>query len=360
MASNSFGNLFRITTWGESHGKAIGVVIDGCPAGISLNEADIQEELKFRAPGANPYTSPRKEEDHAEILSGVFEGKTTGTPISIILYNKDVDTSKYEPIKDVLRPGHANYTYLKKYGIFDYRGGGRASGRETACRVAAGALAKKILNLKGIKILAYLKQISSLQTQIPLETISQENVRKSPLFCPDPEIEAQMISLLTEIKEKGDSVGGVVAFYVTGVPVGLGDPIYEKIEANLAKGLLSIPASKGFEIGSGFEGALWRGSQHNDPFIPQENGIATSSNHSGGLLGGITTGMPLFGKVAFKPPSSIQLPQKTTTIAGVETTLELPQGSRHDPCLAIRAVPVVEAMIALVLVDSLLLSNGYP
>lgn len=307
MASNAFGTLFRITTWGESHGPAVGVIIDGCPAGLPLEENVIAEALERRAPGRHPHTSPRKEPDRPEILSGIFEGKTTGAPIKILIWNKDADPSKYEPIKDIIRPGHANAAYLEKYGVFDYRGGGRASARETACRVAAGAVAQTLLNHYGVKVTA------SLDRQ-----------------------EAEIQSA----KEDGDSVGGIVAFRIEGVPAGLGDPIYEKIEAKLAHAMLSIPASKGFEIGAGFAAATMRGSDHN---ALQE-----------GILGGITTGNPITGRVAFKPTSSIAKPQESTTLEGKPVTFTLPEGSRHDPCLAVRAVPVVEAMAALVLADALL------
>jgi len=324
MGSNSFGNLFKITTWGESHGKAIGVVIDGCPAGLEIDEEMIHASLAKRAPGNNPLTSPRKEPDHAEILSGVFEGKTTGTPISIIIWNKDADSSKYEPIKDKLRPGHANYTYLEKYGIFDYRGGGRSSARETAGRVAAGAIAKQILHHFDIKISAKILQDEKL---------------------------------IEQAKAEGDSIGGVVEFTITNAPVGLGDPIYQKLEANLAKAMMSLPATKGFELGLGFQAAKMKGSEHNDSFVVSEGKVQTSTNHAGGTLGGISTGMPIVGRVAFKPTSSILKAQKTLTTAGKETTFSLPPGSRHDPCVAIRAVPIVEAMCSLVLVDAILLQR---
>lgn len=327
MASNSFGSLFRITTWGESHGKAIGVVIDGCPAGLELSLEDILLELKRRAPGQTPYTSPRKEEDLAEIYSGVFEGKTTGAPISIIIFNRDADSSKYEPIKHLLRPGHANFTYLQKYGIFDYRGGGRASARETACRVAAGAVAKKLLAHEGVQIRAFIENENELKEQI------------------------------LAAKEAGDSIGGVVSFEVLHLPDSLGDPIYEKLEANLAKAMLSLPATKGFEIGLGFEAAAYRGSASNDLYALENGKVITKSNHAGGTLGGISTGMPLVGKVAFKAASSIKIPQETLNFEGVQERLELPEGSRHDPCVALRAIPVVEAMLALVLADSLLMNR---
>ena len=363
MASNSFGNIFRITTWGESHGKAIGVVIDGCPAGIPLCEDDINIFLARRAPGKGPYTSPRTEKDLGAIYSGVFEGVTTGAPISIIIHNKDADSSKYEGIKDLLRPGHANFTYLEKYGVFDYRGGGRASARETACRVAAAAVAKKVIQCQGIDVLAHLCAVGNIsatpQQEYPQELEAlRQRVDQSPLFVADPAAEQLMSAAIQDAKEKQDSLGGVVEFIATGLPVGLGDPVYEKIEANLAKAMLSIPASKGFEIGRGFEAASLHGSEHNDTFI-QENGLTTTkTNHAGGTLGGITTGQPLQGRVAFKPTSSIMQPQETVDCTGKSETFLLPAGSRHDPCVAIRAVPVVEAMCCLVLVDALLMHQA--
>lgn len=304
MASNSFGEIFRWTTWGESHGKAIGVVIDGCPAGLDLSEERIQRDLDRRAPGTSSYVSSRKEPDRAEILSGLFEGKTTGAPISILIANCDADPSKYEPIKHLVRPGHANATYLAKYGIFDHRGGGRASARETACRVAAGAVAKALLGEIDI----------SAKVVTPTEA------------------------------EGGDSIGGIVEAIATGVPPGLGDPIYHKLDAQLAYAMLSIPASKGFEIGSGFSCATMRGSEHNA--LEQ------------GVLAGISTGNPIRIRVAFKPTSSIKKAQPTTDLEGNPATFKLPEGSRHDPCVAIRAVPVVEAMFACVLADQLL-QNKY-
>lgn len=332
MPSNSFGHLFRMTSWGESHGKAIGVLIDGCPAGLELNEAHIQQALDKRAPGNSLHTSPRKEPDQAEILSGVFDGVTTGAPIMIQIQNKDIDSSKYEPIKDLLRPGHANYTYLEKYGVFDWRGGGRSSARETAARVAAGAVAGQLLRKFSIEVKAYLSQVGTIIStdwDLLMETVEKAQA-------------------------EGDSIGGVVEFVAQNIPIGLGDPIYDKLEANLAKAMLSLPATKGFEIGEGFAAAAMKGSDHNDTY--QENGgnISLSSNRSGGTLGGISTGKPLVGRVAFKPTSSIKLPQKTVSSNGRPALLELPKGSRHDPCVAIRAVPVVEAMVNLVLADAIL------
>jgi len=323
MASNSFGTLFKITTWGESHGKAIGVVIDGCPSGIPLSEAVINDSLMERAPGNSRYTSPRKEPDQAEILSGVFEGVTTGAPISIIIPNKDADSSKYNPIKDLARPGHANVPYLKKYGIFDWRGGGRASARETACRVAAGAVANCLLERAGVSIEAQLFERESIERQID------------------------------QLREEGDSIGGIIEFKIMGVPMGWGEPIYGKIEALLGSAMMSIPASKGFEIGSGFAAATMRGSEHNDLWNDR---FQTETNHAGGTLGGLATGMPIVGKVAFKPTSSIKKAQSTVTLEGEKDTFQMPAGSRHDPCVAIRAAPVVKAMCRLVMVDLLLFS----
>lgn len=360
MASNSFGNIFKITTWGESHGKAIGVVIDGCPAGLELNETDIQTALNLRAPGRNAYTSPRKETDKAEIYSGVFEGKTTGTPISIIIPNHDADSSAYESMKDILRPGHAHFTYQEKYGVFDYRGGGRASARETACRVAAGAIAKKILQHFSIDTCAYLMAVGDIEATSPdiidIKAL-QQSIHTSPMFCPDPIATEKIQQKITELKQSGDSIGGVVAFVATGLPVGLGDPMYEKLQANLAKIMLSLNAVKAFEIGEGFDAAAMSGSTHNDSFMNTTHGIQTTTNHAGGVLAGISTGMPLCGRVAFKPTSSIKKSQTTVNTQGETVTLQQPDNARHDPCVAIRAVPVIDAQCALVLVDALLMNR---
>ena len=360
MASNSFGNVFRMTTWGESHGKAIGVVIDGCPAGLALSEEDINAALALRAPGQNAYTSPRKENDIAEIYSGVFEGVTTGAPISIIIHNQHHETQVYAPVKDLLKPGHANFTYLEKYGVFDWRGGGRASARETACRVAAGAVAKKLLAQSGIKTLAYLHRVGDSISEIFSLTFDdiQMRVLSSPIFCPDVQAQNLMMKKIDEAKTEGDSLGGVVAFMAVGLPAGLGDPVYEKLEANLAKAMLSIPASKGFEIGEGFEAARMQGSTHNDLFVLQSEKVVTQTNRAGGILGGISTGMPLVGRVAFKPTSSIKKPQATLDTNKQAAEFVLPEGSRHDPCVAIRAVWVVDAMCALVLADTLLMNRA--
>ena len=321
MASNSFGKVFRITTWGESHGEAVGVVVDGCPSGIPLDARDINQALAKRKPGSGPQVSQRGENDQAKILSGVFEGMTTGAPISILVPNVDVDSSYYEEIKDLYRPGHANYTYLKKYGIFDYRGGGRASARETVGRVAAGAIAEKILEKEGITVTAQVTEVGGVV----------ENM--------DAEIE--------KAYRIGDSVGGIVQVVAKGVPVGLGEPIYDKMEARLASAMLSIPAVKGFEIGAGFDAARMRGSEHNDAIYPDDQ---FGSNHTGGVLGGITTGQPLVFRVAFKPTPTIDLPQQTTDIEGTEQTLTM-KTSRRDACCAIRGAVVAEAMTKLVLAD---------
>lgn len=358
MPSNSFGSLFRITTFGESHGPAIGVVIDGCPAGLSISIEEINAELSLRQPGKNPYTSPRSEKDEAEILSGVFEGQTTGAPIALLIRNRDADSSKYEPIKDLLRPGHANFTYLEKYGIFDYRGGGRSSARETAARVAAGSIAKKLIGHFGIQTCAFVSEIGGIDIAPPdlknLPTLRKKTL-ESPLFCPDAKAAKEMMEAIEAAKKEGDSLGGILMGAATGLSAGLGDPVYQKLEANLAYAMLSLPATKGFEIGSGFAAARMKGSEHNDTFeVDRKGKIHTASNLAGGTLGGISTGAPLLFRVAFKPTSSIEKPQKSVTTKGKAAEFKLPPGSRHDPCVAIRAVPIVESMLALVLADALL------
>jgi chorismate synthase len=362
MGSNSFGTLFRITTWGESHGKAIGVVIDGCPAGLPISDEEINAELSLRQGGKSSYVTPRKEKDEAQIYSGVFEGKTTGAPISIIIFNHDADPGKYEPIKDLLRPGHANFTYLEKYGIFDYRGGGRSSARETACRVAAGAVAKKLLAHFGIDVISYVKEIGGIAVPEPTYD-SPANFRKavqeSILFCPDSSATQKMIHALEKSQEEGDSLGGIIETIAFSLPIGLGDPVYEKLEANLGRAFLSIPATKGFEIGSGFAAARMKGSEHNDPCIIDDKGnVSTATNFAGGTLGGISTGLPLIARVAFKPTSSIKKIQMTLNLKKEEKEFKLPEGSRHDPCVTIRAVPIVEAMAAIVIADALLMGKS--
>ena len=356
MGSNSFGRAFKITTWGESHGKAVGVVIDGCPAGLYLDESQINSELEKRR-GGTRYTTPRREDDKIEILSGVFEGKTTGAPLSLICYNKEHDSTKYEPIKEILRPGHANFTYQEKYGIFDHRGGGRASARETVCRVAAGAVAKRLLIERGIYPLTFIWQIGNISME-EQEPITAELIHKSPIFCPDPKASMAMEEALDSAMQSNDSLGGVIECRFMNVPAGLGDPVYEKLPSNMAKAILSIPACKGIEFGSGFLSSKMRGSSNNDLFTHGPNGaISTMTNHAGGTLGGITNGMPLIFKVAMKPTSSIKKIQPSLTTKGSACSLTLPEGSRHDPCVAIRAVSVVEAMASIVIADALLMDR---
>lgn len=320
---NTFGRYFRVTTWGESHGPAIGAVIDGCPSGLPLTELDIQIELDRRKPGG-AHTTPRQEKDRVKILSGVFEGKTTGTPLSLLIENHDADATSYEPIKDLVRPGHANATYLAKYGIFDYRGGGRASARETATRVAAGAVAKKLLQHWAITLAAELVQAGGSH---------------------------DVLAAIDMAQKEGDSIGGLIRLTTSSLPRGLGCPVFDKLEAEIGKAILSIPACKGIAFGAGFSSCHMKGSSHND--LLDSDGKYTS-NHAGGVLGGLSTGMPLVFEAAFKPTSSIRKPQETITTTGEKALFELPPGSRHDPCVALRAVPVVEAMTALVLLDALL------
>lgn len=330
MASNRFGTHFAVTTWGETHGSMVGCVIDGCPAGLVISADEINQELAKRRPGTSPLVSERNEPDLVEIVSGLYEGKTTGAPILLIIHNKDVDSSKYEPIKELYRPGHANFTYLEKYGIFDWRGSGRASARETVARVAAGAVAQKLLQRHDVLLTSRLVSVGGFTE------------------------EAQWKQALEEAKQAGDSLGGVVECIAEQVPAGLGDPIYEKIEAKLASAMMSLPASKAFEIGEGVMASAMKGSEHNDQFCLKEGKVACKTNHAGGTLGGITTGEPIVIRVHFKPTASIKQAQATLNLAQEEATLKLPEGSRHDPCVAIRAVPVVKAMCALVLADSLL------
>ncbi|MDL2267318.1 chorismate synthase [Desulfovibrio sp. OttesenSCG-928-G15] len=361
MASNSFGTIFRFTSWGESHGPAVGVVIDGCPAGVPLDAEAIDRALVRRAPGNSAHTSARKESDACALLSGVFEGRTTGAPISILINNTDADSSAYEPVAHLLRPGHANFTYLEKYGAFDYRGGGRASARETACRVAAGEVARRLLSQcgeGGIKAFAWLSAAGEYQAPVTDFADAALFARQSPVFAPCAEAEDELARQVALARENGDSVGGVVSFYATGLPAGLGDPVYEKLEARLASAMLSVPASKGFEIGEGFGCAVMRGSACNDAFTLSENGtVITATNRSGGILGGISTGMPLYGRVAFKPTPSIRQEQQTVDIQGAPSRFCLPSNSRHDPCVAVRAVPVVEAMCLVVLADAWLMNQ---
>jgi chorismate synthase len=348
---NTFGQLFRATTFGESHGGGIGVVIDGCPPRIELSEADIQRELDRRRPGQSKVTTQRKEEDRCEILSGVFEGKTLGTPITVAVRNKDARPEDYNEIAVKFRPSHADYTYEAKYGIRNWQGGGRASARETIGRVAAGAIAKKILATlyPNFQIAAYVTQIHDIAAKVDRAAVRTANVEKNDVRCPDAAAAKQMISLVNRVRDEGDSVGGVIECVVRGVAPGLGEPVFDKLDADLAKAMLSIPATKGFEIGSGFAATRMRGSQHNDPFEVRDGNIRTATNNSGGVQGGISNGEDIWFRVAFKPPSTIALRQKTVTRAKKES--HLATRGRHDPCVLPRAVPIVEAMAALVLCD---------
>lgn len=348
MAGSTFGSVFRITTWGESHGWGIGVVVDGCPAGLPLAEEDIQKELDRRRVGQSKVTSQRQEEDRVEILSGLFQGQTTGTPIAMMVRNKDADSSKYEAIKHLFRPGHADFTYLQKYGIRDYRGGGRASARETVGRVAAGAIAKKILAREGVEIFGYTTQIHTIQAK----RFDREEIERNMVRCPDREAAEQMVERIIEARKAGDSVGGIVEVVARGVPAGLGEPVFDKLDADLAKGLMSIPAVKGVEIGAGFQAATMFGSEHNDPLINKEGRIGTLTNHAGGIVGGISNGEDIVVRIVVKPTSSILKEQQSVDIEGNPVTLRVE--GRHDPCVCPRAVPIAEAMVALVLVDHFL------
>src|SRR6266481_2614758 len=349
--SNTFGQLFRVTTFGESHGGGIGLVIDGCPPRIRISEADIQRELDRRRPGQSKLTTQRKEEDRCEILSGVFEGKTLGTPIALAVRNKDARPEDYREIAGKFRPSHADYTYEAKYGIRNWQGGGRASARETIGRVAAGAVAKRVLSTlyADFEIVAYVKQIHDVVAKIDRADVKMKHVEKTIVRCPDAAAAKQMISLIEQVRDEGDSVGGVIECVARGVTAGVGEPVFDKLEADLAKAMLSIPATKGFEVGSGFAATRMRGSQHNDPFEMREGKIRTKTNNSGGVQGGISNGEDIYFRVAFKPPATIALRQKTVTKSRRQS--ELAARGRHDPCVLPRAVPIVEAMAALVLCD---------
>jgi chorismate synthase len=355
---NTFGKLFTVTTWGESHGPAVGAVVDGCPPRLPLDVAEIQAELDRRRPGQSDIVTPRKEEDRVEILSGLFEGLTTGTPLSMLVRNADQRPGAYEEMREKFRPSHADFTYQAKFGVRDHRGGGRSSARETVGRVAAGAIAKKILALGGlaqhgapVELRAFLTQVHdiTLPAEARAEFPSLAQVEATPVRCPHPETAARMIERIKAVRAEGDSVGGVIECRVRGVPAGLGEPVFDRLEADLAKAMLSLPATKGFEIGSGFGGTLLRGSEHNDPFEPREGRVRTVTNRSGGTQGGISNGEEIVFRVAFKPTATILQPQKTVDVHGAET--ELIGRGRHDPCVVPRAVPIVEAMAALVLVD---------
>jgi chorismate synthase len=352
---NSFGKLFSITTWGESHGAGVGVVIDGCPPGLPLAPEEIQLELDRRRPGQSDIVTPRKEEDRVEILSGVFEGKTTGTPISLLVKNSDQRPGAYDEMREKFRPSHADFTYQAKFGLRDHRGGGRSSARETVGRVAAGAIAKKILArgvpgaAGGVEIRAYVRGVHKLRMPALDHFPTLAEVEATPVRCPHLPTAQSMIELIKTVRSEGDSVGGIIECRVRGVPAGLGEPVFDRLEADLAKAMLSLPATKGFEIGSGYMGTTLKGSEHNDAFEIRDGRTRTVTNHSGGVQGGITNGEEIFFNVAFKPTATILQLQKTVDTQGHET--ELMGRGRHDPCVVPRAVPIVEAMTALVLID---------
>lgn len=352
MRGNSFGQAFRIHTFGESHGSAIGVIIDGCPAGVQIDLDMIQEELDRRRPGQSTLTTERREEDRVSVLSGIMQGMTLGTPITLLLQNKDSRPSDYEALKDLYRPSHADYTWDAKFGIRDHRGGGRSSARETAARVAAGAIARQLLALQGVSIVAWVTQVGHLGVPDGFSPADRTSVEAHFTRCPHPDTAAEIAHLIAELKETGDSAGGIISCRIDGCPSGWGEPVFDKLGADLGKAILSINACKAFEIGSGFFGCTRRGSENNDPFIVSKKGIGTSSNHSGGIQGGISNGMPIEFRAGFKPVASIGKPQDTVTREGQPTTISVL--GRHDPCVLPRAVPIVEAMAALVLADHFL------
>lgn len=346
-----YGTLFRISTFGESHGGGVGVVLEGCPPRLAIDVSEIQHDLDRRRPGQSVLTTPRQEADQAEILSGVFEGRTLGTPIGIMVRNKDARPSAYEEMREVYRPSHADYTTQAKYGIRNWQGGGRASARETIGRVAAGAIARKLLHeVAGIEVLAWVRQVQAIDSKVDPETVTLEEIDSNDVRCPDSDAAAKMFELIDGVRRRGDSVGGVVECVARGVPAGLGDPVFDKLEAELAKGLMSLPAAKGFEIGSGFGGTSMTGSEHNDPFVTDATGrVRTTSNRSGGIQGGISNGESISLRVAFKPTATVRVAQQTVNQKGESVSLEA--GGRHDPCVLPRAVPMVEAMVCLCLAD---------
>ena len=353
--SNTYGTRFRITTFGESHGKSLGVIIDGCPAGLAIDEAFIQQELDRRKPGQSKITTQRKESDTFHIQSGVFEGKSTGTPLMILIPNEDQRSKDYSHIADKYRPSHADYTYQAKYGLRDYRGGGRSSARETAARVAAGAVAKLFLRQKNIAVHAYVSQVGSLALEKPYQALDLAQTEENIVRCPDPETADRMIALIDETRKKRDTIGGIVSGVIQGAPVGLGEPVFDKLHAELGKAMLGINAVKGFEYGSGFAGVAMYGSEHNDAFVNEEGQVRTTTNHSGGIQGGISNGEDIYFRVAFKPVATIMQDQESVNEAGESVTVS--GKGRHDPCVVPRAVPIVEAMAALVIADFYLLNE---
>ncbi len=349
MAGNTYGKLFRLTTFGESHGIAIGATIDGCPAGLEIDESLITLDMQRRKPGQSKITTQRKEEDEVQILSGIFEGKTTGTPIHLLIKNKDQRSRDYSHIKDKYRPSHADFTYDAKYGHRDYRGGGRSSARETAARVAAGAIAKMLLRTTGMQIQAYVCQVGDIQLDIAPNLLDLSKIESNIIRCPDSDTAEKMINLVEKVRKSGDTIGGVISCLVQGCPPGLGEPVFDKLHADLGKAMLSINAVKGFEIGSGFSASRMLGSEHNDAFYREGGQIKTKTNYSGGIQGGLSNGMDIHFKVGFKPVATIVHAQASVDRSGEETKVE--GKGRHDPCVLPRAVPIVEAMAALTLAD---------
>ncbi len=348
--ANTFGHLFRITTWGESHGGGVGVVVDGCPPKLELSEADIQPDLDRRRPGQSKIVTPRREPDRVEILSGVFEGKTLGTPIMMWVRNEDARPEAYSEMATKFRPSHADYTYLAKFGIRNWQGGGRTSARETVGRVAAGAIAKKLLRERyGVEVLAYVQQVQSIRANVDPNKVQFKQIESNIVRCPDPAAAEEMIHLIESVRKDGDTVGGIVEGIARGVPPGWGEPVFDRLEADLGKAMLSLPASKGFDVGSGFDGILLTGRQHNDPYRMQKGKVHTTTNRSGGIQGGISNGETIYFRVAFKPVATIMHEQDTVDVKLKNTTLK--GRGRHDPCVLPRAVPMVEAMTALVLID---------
>ena len=348
---NNFGKIFRLTTFGESHGKAIGGIIDGCPANKEIDLSKVQLDLDKRRPGQSKIVTQRKESDKVEFLSGIFDGKTTGTPIGFIIINKDQKSKDYDHIKDMFRPSHADFVYQKKYGIRDYRGGGRSSARETACRVVAGSIAKQILN--EISFNAFVSKVGNIKISSDFSKINFQNIEKNPVRCPDLKKAEEMESLIKAVRKDGDTIGGIVSCVIKNVPVGIGEPVFDKLHAELGKAMLSINAVKGFEFGSGFRGVEMRGSEHNDQYKSDES---TKTNNSGGIQGGISNGMEIYFNVAFKPVATIMKDQKTIDKTGKETNIS--GKGRHDPCVVPRAVPIVESMAALVILDMILINNS--
>lgn len=352
---NSFGNIFRLTSFGESHGKGIGGVIDGFPAGITIDTDFVQEELARRRPGQSRITTARQEGDRVEFLSGIFEGKSTGCPIGFIVWNENQHSGDYDNMKGVYRPSHADYTYTVKYGIRDHRGGGRSSARETISRVVAGALAKLALRQLGIRVTAYTSQVGPIRLEENYDAYNLDLIETNPVRCPDPEVAREMEEYIYKVKEEGDTIGGVVTCVVRGCPIGLGQPVFGKLQAALGAAMLSINAAKAFEYGDGFKGLKLKGSEQNDVFYNNNGHITTRTNHSGGIQGGISNGQDIYFRVAFKPVATVLMEQHTVNIDGVDTTLKA--RGRHDPCVLPRAVPIVEAMAAMTLLDYYLLDR---